>query len=231
MNPDEWEPEAYPLSVSELHTAPRCPAVTAAALDRGIVDIVHFTRYSGLVGILRTGDVKGRSYLSDEDLIEFVYRPNAGDRSRDAAWQDYVNLSITAINTNLFEKASQEWHADADWVILCFGPEILSEPGVVFTTSNNAYPSTHRAGGPEGFDQMFADSIPWGYYGSTHTRRKRTAAQPTDPQAEVLYPHSLSLDHLHTIVVPDDEIGDRVHAALELGPWRPTIRCDPGAFQ
>lgn len=231
MNLGQWAPPARPQSASAVRAAPRCPDVVAAAVARGIADSVHFTRLSGLVGILKTGDVKGRSYLSDEELVEFVYEPNAGDRSRDTPWHDYVNLSVTAINTSLYEKASQEWHRDAEWVILCFGSKMLGDPGVVFTTSNNAYDNTHRATSLEGFNQMFADSVPWGYYGSIHTRRGRTASEPTDPQAEVLYPHSLPLDNLHTIIVADESVGDRVHAALSLYSLSPNIKCDPGAFQ
>lgn len=231
MSGDEWAPEAFPQSPLEVGLEPRCPAVVAAALDRGIADVVHFTRYSGLVGILGTGDVKGRSYLADEELVEFVYRANAEDRSRDTPWHDYVNLSVTAINKSLFKTASQTWHPSSEWVILCFGPEILGDPGVVFTTSNNAYDTTHHATGIDGLNQMFADSVPWGYHGSIHTRQARTASETTDPQAEVLYPHSLGVDNLHTVVVPSDDLGDRVHAALSISPLSPNIRCDPGAFR
>lgn len=231
MSGNTWAPEALPQSPLEVRTEPSCPAVVAAALDRGIADIVHFTRYSGFVGILGTGDVKGRSYLSDEELVEFVYRANAKDRSRDMPWHDYVNLSLTTINKSLFRIASQAWHPDSEWVILCFTPEVLGDPGVVFTTSNNAYPKTQRALGIHGFNQMFAASVPWGYYDSTHTRRARAAAETTDPQAEVLYPHSLGIDHLHTVIVPGDDLGDRVHAALSLSSLSPNIRCDPGAFR
>lgn len=227
----EWAPEAQPQTAADAQAAPHHPSTIAAATDRGITDIVHFTRYSGLVGILATMDVKGRSYLADEELVEFVFRPNTLDRSRDVSWHDYINLSVSSINTDLFRKASEEWHPNDDWVILAFGPKILGDPGVVFTTTNNAYPDVHRATGIDGFNQMFASAVPWGYYGSVHDRRGRTAFQPTDPQAEILYPHSLFLDNLHSVIVPDESVGDRAHAALELSRLGPSIRCDPGAFR
>ncbi|WP_419553563.1 DarT ssDNA thymidine ADP-ribosyltransferase family protein [Candidatus Poriferisodalis sp.] len=231
MSGSEWAPEDRPQTASEVQQAACFPAVVDEALDRDIADIVHFTRYSGLVGILTTMDVKGRSYLSAEELVEFVYQPNAADRSRDASWHDYINLSVTGINTRLFRKASEEWHPNEDWVILSFEPKVLGDPGVVFTTTNNAYPNVHRATGLRGFRQMFAASVPWGYYGDVHHRHGHASAVPTDPQAEVLYPHSLALDGLQTVIVPDDDVGDRVHAALSLGPLSPSIRCDPGAFR
>lgn len=231
MTESDWAPKALPQTAMEAQAAAHYPSVITAAVDRGISDIVHFTRYSGLVGMLATMDVKGRSYLTEEELVEFVYRPNALDRSRDASWHDYINLSVSSINTDLFKKASEEWHPNDDWIILTFEPKILGHPGVVFTTTNNAYPNVHRATGMDGFNQMFASAVPWGYHGSIHRRTDHTPAQPTDPQAEVLYPHSLHLDHLHSVVVPDDDVGDRVHAALDLSRLGPSIRCDPGAFQ
>jgi hypothetical protein len=88
--------------------------------------------------------------------------------------------------------------------VLSFDVSILDDDGVWFTTTNNVYEAVCRRGlGREGFDDMFARCVPWGYLGS---EKRRTAATPshwtTDRAAEVLYPGELPLDRLNRIYVP-----------------------------
>ena len=116
-------------------------------------------------------------------------------------------------------------------MILEFDPDILTHPGVVFSTTNNAYDVSHRAAGLEGFNQMFASEIPWGYLGTVSNRRGRGSHQPTNPQAEVLYPFKLSLEHLDAITVSDEDTYDSVEGALSPFPPNPRIACVPEAFQ
>ena len=191
-----WAPEAVPQSEAEVQNEPRCPEVVNAAVERGITRIVHFTRTNpGLTGILDSSAVKARRDLVEDVRLRHVYEDNAPDRSRDHLWHGYVNLSITAINLWMFGP-SRKWHPGAEWVILDFSPEILGDPGVVFCTTNNAYRSAHRHAGLQGFDQMFASTVP-GYQGRESTRSGREPNQTTDHGAEVLYPSALSLDYLH----------------------------------
>jgi len=129
--------------------------------------------------------------------------------------------------------SSVQWHLEdgAMWVVLAFTIDILSAPGVVFTTSNNAYPTTHRAEGLAGFDQMFVDRVPWGYYGSV--RRRYSGIDPsvtTDPQAEVLYPFALSLDRLATIYVRTEDCLERVEGILSHFPPTAPILLAPEVF-
>lgn len=82
---------------------------------------------------------------------------------------------------------------------------------------------------------MFASVVPWGYQGSVSTRTAQQRNQTTDPQAEILYPFALSLDHLHTITVSDDATYDTVASTLfnlrsEL-PHDPRIIPRPEAFR
>ena len=77
---------------------------------------------------------------------------------------------------------------------------------------------------------MFADEVP-GRYGRITTRSGRSPRHTTDLQAEVLYPFELSLEHLHTITVPDDDINQAVDAALSHFRPEPKIKIDPEAFR
>ncbi len=227
-----WEPEAIPKTADQLRHSPSCPEVVEAAVERGITCIVHFTRINpGLVGILDSSAIKCRSDLPDDKRLKYAYEPNANYRGRDSRWHGYANLSVTGINKRMF-RSSKEWHTEVDWVILGFGPEVLGDPGVVFCTTNNAYPVVHRCEDLPGFEQMFATEIPWGYQGSVCTRIGRQSNQTTDPQAEVLYPSALSLDHLHTITVGDEDTYDTVVGALANFPnYTPYIALKPEAFR
>ena len=224
-----WAPEARPQTADQVRNAPHCPEIVDAAVARGITSIVHFTRITALVGILASSAVKARVDLMHDTRLRYVAEGNAPDRSRDVLWHDYINLSVTAINRRMFQY-SEGQHPDAQWVILEFGPEILGDPGVVFCTTNNAYEVAHRCGGLQGFEQMFAEKVPWGHHGSIHFRYSYDSNRTTDPQAEVLYPFELPLDHLHTITVRDDETREAVVAAKANLPHRSEISLRPEAF-
>lgn len=224
-----WAPEAKPQAADELREAPRCPDVIEAAVARGITSIVHFTSIRALVGILASWAVKARGDLMRDTRLQYVAEENAPDRSRDVLWHDYINMSVTVINRRMFQ-FSERQHPDAQWVILEFGPEILGDPGVVFCTTNNAYEVAHRCGGLQGFEQMFAERVPWGHYGDVHFRYAYESDRTTDPQAEVLYPLELSLDHLHTVTVRDEETHEAVIAAKATFPHPSEIAHRPGAF-
>lgn len=214
----EWAPEAEPQTIEEVRRSPSHPEIVAAAKKRGITSVVHFTSVpGGVVGILSSSAVKARRDLPSEQYVRHVYEENAADRSRDYLWHGYINLSVTRINLRMFE-FSQRSHPNGKWAVLEFHPDILGYPGVVFSTTNNAYPVTHRCTGLRGFEQIFDSSIPWGYHGSIHTRRDHKSDQTTDPQAEVLFPYELSLEHLHTITVPDESTHDSVIGALAIFP-------------
>ena len=167
----------------ELESLSYCPDVLAAADRINVTKILHFTTMSGLVGILASNAVKSRHRLPEDKHLEHVYTPNVRIR-KDALWLDYVNLSIERINDWMFE-TSQRWHANEGnpWVVLSFGPQILSHPGVVFTTTNNIYPDCLRAKGLAGFERMFANQVR-GRFGKIHNRARKLPAWPTDRQAK-----------------------------------------------
>ena len=210
---------ARPRTASELMGLPEQPEVVAAAAQRGIKDIVHFTTTSGAVGILAAGAVKSRERLHNDQYLERVYRPNAAFR-KDVAWLDYVNLSISRVNGWMF-KSSERWHAEEDnpWVVFAFSREVLGHPGVVFATTNNIYPSCERAEGLEGFERLFSEPVV-GRYDSLHRREGKRPSWPTDRQAEVLYPGEVSCTLVQRIDVQGEETVDTLAGALAvLGTW------------
>ena len=223
-------PSVRPRKPNEVATLPQFPEVILAAKQRGIEDVVHFTTVSGAVGVLAAGAVKSRKRLPKEKYLEHVYTPNVNQR-KDPAWSDYVNLSITRINDWMFE-TSVRWHIadDNPWVMLAMDPELLGDPGVVFTTTNNIYPDCLRGEGLEGFNNLFADSV-LGRYGSKHDRDGKHAAWPTDRQAEVLYPGEIQCKYLHRIDVQQENVVDTIHGALAgLGLSVP-VHHDPEVFR
>jgi hypothetical protein len=226
-----WLPQVDPQAADEALAEPADPNITEAAQARGITSIVHFTRTTGFKGIVHSHAVRARRDLPENQQIKYVYEENAADRSRDFVWHGYINLSVTAISRRMFAFSKQK-HPDDEWVILHFGPEILSDPGVVFCTTNNVYEDViHRARGIGGFEQMFAQRVPWGHYGSAHGRGARSDNETTCPQAEVLYPFELRLDHLHAVTVGDDDTYETVEAILSHVTYNPEIVLHPEAFR
>ena len=205
---------ARPRTLEEIASLPYCSEIISAANQRKVTQVVHFTTLKGAVGILAAGFLKSRARLPKEEYLEYVYQPNAPIR-KDPAWLDYVNLSIERINDWMFctSVGRNSVGGDTSWVVLSFDPQILTHPGVVFTSTNNIYPSCKRAEGLAGFSQMFA-AVVQGRYNSCHDRRGKLPAWPTDRQAEVLYPGELSCEYLQRIDVQTEEAVDNVHGIL-----------------
>ena len=207
--------EARPKTAQEIAKLPPRPDVLVAAKQRGITDVVHFTTTNGVVGILASGVVKSRERLKEDEYLEHVFKANADEFLRkDKEWLDYVNLSMQRINDWMFGFSSEKWHRDASWVALSFSPEILSHPGVVFTTTNNIYTGCRRAEGLDGFSVMFSDRI-LRWRGEVVERSSNLhRSLTTDRQAEVLYPGELSIEHLQRIDVQEEETLDVIHGIM-----------------
>lgn len=205
------------------------------ARERRITELMHFTTSKGLIGILAAGKVLSRQRLNADDYLENIKVLNSPDRSRDADWLDWVNLSISRVNSR-FLGASKSWHADDGiwWACLSFDVAILDHEGVYFCTGNNAYPRTVRGQGGDGFDALFAPTVKWGRYNSVHTRSSAHLAHlPTDPQAEVLYPGELALSYLRAIYVPEPELTDTLAGILAGVGWADAIHFEarPEVFE
>jgi len=185
--------------------------ISEVVASRGIEEILHFTSNHGLIGCLEERAVLSRRRLPEQKYLAHVAAPTAATRQEASEffdkkmdWLDYVNLSISEINFRYFNVASTKWHPeDRWWVILSFRPEILEHEGVTFTTTNNVYEHVLRSVGVQGLDRLFQTPIArkqdW-----VARRGARASNLATCEQAEVLYPCSVSLNHLQRIYVRND---------------------------
>jgi hypothetical protein len=228
---DHQPAEAVPRTPEEWADLPSNPEVLDDALEREVHEVVHFTTMSGAVGIMASGAIKSRHRLPADAYLEHIYQPNAQDRSRDLPWHDYVNLSVTRINDWLFN-SSVRWHKseEVEWLIFSFDPSILQDPGVVFTTTNNAYPNCHRAEGVAGFRSMFAPKVA-GHGGHIYAREGLPDNCPTDRRAEVMYPGQLTLETLNVIYARNEDTLDNLSGAI--GALNLSVRTEwrPAAFR
>ncbi|MEU3046346.1 DarT ssDNA thymidine ADP-ribosyltransferase family protein [Streptomyces sp. NPDC006984] len=209
-------------------TSTRCSAETKDTIgsiitSRGISEVLHFTTNLGLLGILGTSAILSRKRLPSEKYVEHIYTPNCSTR-KDYAWLDYVNLSISRINDSMFG-ASERWHEvdNVWWAALSFKAQILCDPGVYFTTTNNIYPSVRRGTGADGLNALFAEVVSGRYA----RPMARSVTQPTfwttDRQAEVLYPGRISLDQLQGIYVREEHHLDDISGWFASFPSTPTV--------
>jgi len=185
---------------------------------RGIGEVLHFTTNKGITGMLANGHVLSRKRLPTEKHLEHVYEYNCPDRSRDTAWHDHINLSITTVNRRLFGISKGNWHWGKDgwWCIASFSPDILTHGDVYFTTTNNMYSGVDRYTGADGLAQLFGPRIVQ-WRGSVVERDATCPPnQPTCEQAEVLYPGELSLDYLQKLYVGKSEAGAALDSILDL---------------
>lgn len=186
--------------------------IRAVITQRKIEEILHFTANKGVLGILDSKFLKSRERLLSDQRLEYILQPNAADRSKDAAWLDYVNLSISRINSNFFSVSAGNWHKDKNlwWCILSFRPEILDHDGVFFATTNNIYTGVTRANGPIGLESMFASRVTQ-WVGKVVKRDDKIPDNwPTCVQAEILYPAQVSTEYLQKIYVNDEQSADEL---------------------
>jgi hypothetical protein len=168
---------------------------------RGITEVLHFSTNHGLTGILAEGAVLSRERLPESKYLEHVYKPNASVR-KDRAWLDYVNLSISRINTEFFGHSTR-WHANQDlwWCVLSLDPTIMSDSGVVFAATNNIYTGCRHAAGAPGLEALFAPKVERWEGNVVRRTPDMPEAWTTCHQAEVLYPERLSCQHLRCVYV------------------------------
>lgn len=168
---------------------------------------------------------------NDDFLLDYI---RFNDESRLDGRRDCINLSIQRINNFLFRRFKERFERSCDlWCILEINPAVAEKTDVVFTIANAASSYVKRYGtksGIEGLKAMFADSVNTGK--RTESRAGVPENCPTSRQAEVLYPGKISTDDIHSIIVQNEEYGDRVNAALEMEKVNPLpkIRVSPDDF-
>lgn len=190
---------------------------------RKIESVLHFTTNRGSLGVLATKALKSRARLNDDALLANIVQLNAPDRSRDAAWHDYVNLSISQINSSFFGVSAGKNHKDKDfwWCILDFAPVILEHGGVFFANTNNMYSGVVRKSGAEGLEALFAPRVVQWHSSAVVRQSGLASCYPTCPQAEALYPGEVSTDYLQAIYVSSDAYGDELAAQVAMTNHRP----------
>jgi hypothetical protein len=166
---------------------------------------VHFTTSYGCLGTLYTKQLQSRQRLQDDELVQYLFAPNANLR-KDTAYLDHVSLSIEHINSDFFNVSSNSWHRDEPifWCILSFDPVILSHPNVEFATTNNIYTGVWRGIEEEGLGALYADRVTRWYGNVVYRRAGMPSSFPTCPQAEALYPAAVSTDFLQKIYVTNE---------------------------
>ncbi|HBK4843347.1 MULTISPECIES: DarT ssDNA thymidine ADP-ribosyltransferase family protein [Enterobacteriaceae] len=189
--------------------------------EKGISEILHFTTERGLTGCAGTGLVLSRKALNEEQFLSYIASPVSSERkeaqdtfNKDEDWLDYINLSISEINTSYFN-AARNWFRGEDrwWCIMAFDPIILTHPKVYFTTTNNIYTSVIRTPGCAGLQSMFVETITR-WRGKTVSRNGRQQRLTTCEQAEVLYPNPLDMKFLRSVYVQNQEQAASIHGTL-----------------
>lgn len=183
---------------------------------RGVQRVLHFTTNRGCLGVLASRALKSRQRLNDNEMLRHIFQPNANARTKDLAWLDYVNLSVSRINSSFYEICSGDWHRGKDfwWCILEFDPIVMMHEGVYFSTTNNIYSGVRRELGSVGFEAMFAPVVEQWVGREVHRNADAPMDLTTCQQAEVLYPGELSTTFLRRIHVETPEISDEVAAQL-----------------
>jgi hypothetical protein len=225
-------------------TGQHTPAdITAAATARQIVGMRHFTTNAGITGILATGELRCRAQLVADQYLDRIFYPNCELRV-DPRWTGHVSISISHINDSFFSicSGSSKWHRGLDgfWAVLDIDPGIMGDDGVWFTTTNNMYTNVQRGQGVLGFEAMFADVVhPFRPVRSQAAlvRNGLGDHQPTDPQAEVLYPGAVETPFIRGIVLRTDEDAHSVSSQVSFFAGRGMdvshidVRVDPAAFE
>lgn len=169
---------SVPNKKDALTNAPRIPSIESIVRDRGITQLLHFTRTENLSTILSEGllpisEIERRSLPTRcNDNLRLDGRPNA------------ISLSISFPNYRMFWKYRME-NPSADWVVLMLDPGILTTHVCAYCHLNAAdhrmrHQPQRDLSGVKAFEAMFADSD------SLRRQPSLRDCDPTDPQAELL---------------------------------------------
>lgn len=186
-------------------------AIARIISERDIKRVLHFTTNQGLLGVLASRELMSRTHLKADDYLENIGILNSKIRREASQYWAYVNLSITDINKRFFDIASNKWWKDQDlfWVTIELTPTVLTHDGVLFSTTNMGYTGVVPKVGPEGLEDIFADSVHAGFGNFQRRASHQTVDEPTNSQAEALYPGAISTEHVTAVYAYTDE-----HAAI-----------------
>jgi hypothetical protein len=177
------------------------------AIKKNVNEIIHFTTNEGLIGILHSEMLLPNAKLKMENTLEFIFSQNSEARKEsNSRWLNYVNFSVSKVNGEFFSYSrNRRRNNDIFWVILSFSTRILNHQGVIFTTTNNIYPSCRRTEGPVGFEEMFLASIEGKYQKIISRTLQHLSSWTTCEQAEILYPEGCPISYLLKIYVKNED--------------------------
>jgi hypothetical protein len=177
-------------------------SIKAEARRRRITRLCHFTpsRNLGQILIGNVGILATQKLKSDERSV-YV----ATDLERLDGFTDHICCTIEYPNAWYFEKARAKEVLFKDWVILLIDPRYLWSKGTRFSYRNAAAAfGADVAEGEAAFRRMFAAKTV-GAYGKTFMRTpQRFDSCPTDEQAEVLVPDTISLADIIGVAVQSE---------------------------
>lgn len=151
--------------------------------------LVHFTTLENVVPMMRLGVIP-RDYLEME-VVQLALGALFTDDKRIEGLPQYSCLSITSPNYRMFY--SKRRQLDRRWAVLELDPVLLCRLYAEFAPTNAASGCVH-APGAGGAERLFA--LP-----ALRDRLGLSAAEPTDPQAEVLCDSIISPENIVAIYV------------------------------
>ena len=189
-------------------------AIQEDVIKRGITRLCHFTPSRSLSHILAggTGILPSR-LLKDEDRL--LYNPT--DLQRLDGHAGHICCSIEYPNAWYLDRAKRGEILFCDWVVIFVDPAVLASQETLFCPRNAAAGyGAYIAAGYDAYERMFAQRVS-GAQGAVRSRTPlHLPCSPTDDQAEVLVPDSISLESIMAIGVSSQEQAkmERVRLAI-----------------
>jgi len=177
--------------------------IKAEVYKRGITRLCHFSPSRNLAQILMGNmGILATKKLKDDERS--VYTPT--DLERLDGFPDHICCTIEYPNAWYFEKARAREMLFKDWVVLLIDPKYLWCKGTKFCSRNAAAGfGGDVAEGELAFQKIFAERTV-GAYGKSFVRTGvRLDSCPTDEQAEVLVPDTISMGDIIGVVVQTEE--------------------------
>ena len=118
--------------------------------NRGIINLLHFTHWRNLKGIYTLKKIISRKKLLEERLIDredILFKHNDNFRMEG---EQYINLSITHINRNLFKafRSRSQNNASINWCVIKLDKQLLFDTSLkcLFSVTNAASATAKKYG-------------------------------------------------------------------------------------
>ncbi|MCH1415894.1 MAG: DUF4433 domain-containing protein [Gammaproteobacteria bacterium] len=182
--------------------------------NRGIINLVHFTHWRNLKGIYTLKKIISRKKLLKERLIDredILFKHNDNFRMEG---EQYINLSITHINRNLFKafRSRSQNNASINWCVIKLDKQLLSDTSLkcLFSVTNAASATAKKYGiGTDliNFQNMFLNeiNITNTFNSGTIYRKSQKDNETTDNQAEVLVLGDIPINYIKKVCFESEE--------------------------